>query len=293
MPNRILKESITTSDTLDQLSADEERMFYRLMVVCDDYGRFDARPLIVLGKCFPLRIGVIKPDHVSGWIDRLEAVGLLWRYRVGGRTYLQITTWDSHQQKRAKNSKWPEPPADAPNCDSLQASDITCNQVPAIVPEKREARSENREYEKREARSDSGADAPAVSDQVREVWTYYREHIQPQARVCPSSRIKTRLKRFSTDDLKLAIDRFAANYWWMSRNAKQGGDWFFTSDGQIDRFLLLEPESQEQCEARERPSTQGGNHGATRNGIGRGDGKPSQPVSASQPPGLRERDFEF
>lgn len=39
MPNRILKESITTSETLDSLSAEEERLFYRLLVICDDYGR--------------------------------------------------------------------------------------------------------------------------------------------------------------------------------------------------------------------------------------------------------------
>ena len=47
MPNRIIKESICTSDTIDQLSPEEEIFFYRLIVNCDDYGRMDARPQIL------------------------------------------------------------------------------------------------------------------------------------------------------------------------------------------------------------------------------------------------------
>ena len=94
--------------------------------------------------------------------------------------------------------------------------------------------------------------SPEIRARIREVWEYYRAKIQPKARVCPDSKIRCRLKRFSVEELKLAIDRFAANYWWRSHNARQGGEWFFRSDSQIDRFLLLEPETREQCEAKER-----------------------------------------
>ena len=55
MPNRILKESICTSDTIDQLSWFEEVFFYRLIVNCDDYGRMDARPAILKARLFPLK----------------------------------------------------------------------------------------------------------------------------------------------------------------------------------------------------------------------------------------------
>ena len=55
MPNRILKESICTSENIQQLSPFEEITFYRLMVNCDDYGRMDARPRILISKLFPLR----------------------------------------------------------------------------------------------------------------------------------------------------------------------------------------------------------------------------------------------
>lgn len=46
MPNRIIKESICTSDTLSRLSDFQENFFYRLIVSVDDYGRLDARPAI-------------------------------------------------------------------------------------------------------------------------------------------------------------------------------------------------------------------------------------------------------
>jgi len=52
LPNRFIKESICKSETLDKLTAEEERLFYRLIVNCDDYGRFDAKPSIVRMAAF-------------------------------------------------------------------------------------------------------------------------------------------------------------------------------------------------------------------------------------------------
>lgn len=44
MGNRILKESICTSENIDALSYFQEVFFYRMIVKCDDFGRVDARP---------------------------------------------------------------------------------------------------------------------------------------------------------------------------------------------------------------------------------------------------------
>jgi len=72
VPNRIIKESICTSDTLDQLSPEEERLFYRLLVQADDFGRFDGRPAVVLAACFPLKVHEITLDQVESWLQRLR-----------------------------------------------------------------------------------------------------------------------------------------------------------------------------------------------------------------------------
>jgi hypothetical protein len=145
VPNRIIKESIVTSDNLNELSPEEEVFFYRLMVVCDDYGRMDARPQIILAKCYPLKTSLIKIEKIVKWMDALRQQELLKIYEVDGKQYLYMTTWDKHQQKRAKKSKYPEPPEFEDNNINLQSSDIKCNQAQANVPEKRETRNEKRE----------------------------------------------------------------------------------------------------------------------------------------------------
>lgn len=64
MPNRILKESICVSESIDSLSWFEEVLFYRLIVNCDDFGRFDGRTAVIKNRLFPLKddltLGTVK-----------------------------------------------------------------------------------------------------------------------------------------------------------------------------------------------------------------------------------------
>ena len=62
MPDRMIRASICSSDTLNELSDFEERFWHRLIVNCDDFGRFDARPAILKGSLFPLADGKTKKD---------------------------------------------------------------------------------------------------------------------------------------------------------------------------------------------------------------------------------------
>lgn len=110
MPTRLLYEKITVSVTLAEVTAEEERFFYRLLVKCDDHGRFHAHPAILLGHCFSLQADEISADDVRRWRDRLEEVGLLQTYIVDGREYLSISMWKVYQRQRASSSKFPDPP---------------------------------------------------------------------------------------------------------------------------------------------------------------------------------------
>lgn len=109
MPNRIIKESICTSENLAQLSCGAERLFYRLMVQVDDYGLFFANPKIVKSKCFPLIADDIKSNQVQAWMDELEKARLILFYQVDGNNYLKFTKWSKHQRKRADKPKFPLP----------------------------------------------------------------------------------------------------------------------------------------------------------------------------------------
>jgi hypothetical protein len=136
MSNRILGESITTSETLDELCPEQENLFYRLLVIVDDYGCTDARSVIVLARCYPLRIGKIQPDQMASWLQELGRVGLITLYRVDGKEYLQITKWEQHQHVRTKRHKYPPPAADgntpqqiAATLDKLVQSATICNNL--------------------------------------------------------------------------------------------------------------------------------------------------------------------
>ena len=125
MPNRILKDSICDSETINSLKKWQyEVMFYRLLTKCDDYGRFDGRPKIIKSALFPLKDDLTLKEVCDG-LQALANAGLVVLYESEGRPFLYLPTWDKHQTIRAKRSKYPAPD------DSLQASAIICKQMQA------------------------------------------------------------------------------------------------------------------------------------------------------------------
>ena len=132
MPNRILKDSICTSDTIDKLTAEEERFFYRLIVQCDDYGRLDARPSILISKIFPLRIKTTSEQEICFLLAKLIEVNLINIFIVNGKPYLQVVTWNNHQQIRAKKSKYPQ---HDPNENHLITPENICYQLISLAGE--------------------------------------------------------------------------------------------------------------------------------------------------------------
>lgn len=128
MPNRIIKESICVSDSIDKLTWFEEVMFYRLIVNCDDYGRFDGRIPVIKNRLFPLKENVTAKSVKEG-INKLASVGLVVIYVSDDKPYLHLPTWNDHQNVRAKRSKYPGPDGD------MHTSDIICSQMYADVPD--------------------------------------------------------------------------------------------------------------------------------------------------------------
>lgn len=127
MPDRIIKESICTSDTLNALSDFEERFWWRLVVNCDDYGRFDARTAVLKSRLFPLMDGKTHKDMTNA-LRKLASVGLIDVYEVDGRPFLQVVKWDKHQRIRAKRSKFPSP--EEGTRSHLPSNDVKCVRNP-------------------------------------------------------------------------------------------------------------------------------------------------------------------
>ena len=126
MPNRIIKESICSSESIASLSDFQEVFFYRLIVNCDDYGRMDARPAILRARLFPLRDRLTFKD-IQSVLQALADAGCVEFYMVDGKPYLRLPAWEVHQQIRAKKSKYPEPEY---TCNQMISDDIKCPRNP-------------------------------------------------------------------------------------------------------------------------------------------------------------------
>lgn len=108
MPNRIIKESICSSDSLNQLSDFEFRLWVGLLVSADDAGRGDARPAIIKGHVFPLRDRVTTKS-IEDALHGLATAGCVSLYTVGGKPYFRFPTWAAHQRIDRAKPKFPAP----------------------------------------------------------------------------------------------------------------------------------------------------------------------------------------
>ena len=130
MPNRILKESICISRTINKLAPEIECLFYRILVTCDDFGAFHSDAEIIKARCLT-RKSDINCNQVESWLQVLASpeIGLIKLYNVKGERYLQVSNWEEHQQIRAKRRKFPDiAEGEIISCE-ITTSDINCNQM--------------------------------------------------------------------------------------------------------------------------------------------------------------------
>lgn len=197
MPNRIIKESICVSDSIDELSWFEEVLFYRLIVNCDDYGRFDGRIPVLKTRLFPLKENVTAKSVKDG-INKLASVGLVILYESEGKPYLYLPTWNDHQNVRAKRSKYPEPDV------GVNADACTCNHVHTNVPD---IRIQSESLSESESNADGGKPTRTrrfVPPSVEEVAQYCFE-------------------RMSKVDPQRFVDYYTSNGWMVGKNKMK--DW--------------------------------------------------------------------
>jgi len=121
MPNRILRDW-TDSLTVNELSAEEERFFVRLIMKADDFGRFHAEPRLLKSALFPLSADIC-PRDVVNMLSKCQSVGLIILGKCKkGREYLQIV---NHQQRtRTQVSKFPD--FETLSADNCQQGAVNC-----------------------------------------------------------------------------------------------------------------------------------------------------------------------
>lgn len=105
MPNRILRDW-TDSHAVNDLSAEEERFFTRLLMKADDFGRFHGQDRLLNANLFPLH--KFDDDLVAKWCDACVSAGILARYKdAKNRQYIEVLNFK--QRTRQQISKFPNP----------------------------------------------------------------------------------------------------------------------------------------------------------------------------------------
>lgn len=221
VPNRILKESIRTSDSINDLSWFEEVLFYRLIVSCDDFGRFDGRTAIIKGNCFPLKSGVTE-KQIEEALNKLVMAGMVCRYEANGKPYLQLLSWEQHQQVRAKKSKYP---ALTSECKRMETLENICNQMISDVPVIQSNPNPNPNTNPNSARK---AEALELFEKL---WKLYPSK-KGKGKVSDAKKLE--LLKIGFDEMSRAVDRYIMELEKdRSWRKPQNGNTFFTS-GYVD-----------------------------------------------------------
>ena len=109
MPNRIIKESIRASKSVNSMTDFQFRLWIHLITYVDDYGRGSADPEILKGFVFP-RLKKLRESDIETALRNLERIGSIHIYTIDGEPYLCLPNWGSHQRIQTKMSKFPSPP---------------------------------------------------------------------------------------------------------------------------------------------------------------------------------------
>ena len=106
MPNRIIREGFLDAEAIARAGEPAEVLFTRLLLVADDFGRFDGRLTVICRRCWPN--GGPPEDDVRERLKALAMNGLVVMYEADGKPYLFVPNFK--QRSRATKSKYPPPP---------------------------------------------------------------------------------------------------------------------------------------------------------------------------------------
>lgn len=108
MPNRILREGILTSESVNSLSDGAEIFYRRLMSVADDFGCYFGSPKLLRAAMYPLKLDSVSDADISYWIVECDRSGLIQLYQSEAKEFIFIVKFKQHG--RATRRKFPEPP---------------------------------------------------------------------------------------------------------------------------------------------------------------------------------------
>jgi hypothetical protein len=116
MPDRVLADSLISSESASRLSDAAERLFLRIVAAptTDNWGRRKAGLSQLRADCIPLLQWT--DEQILAALEELVREEMIQLYAVDGRSYLTVTNWDLFQRRavslrqRHGESRIPSPP---------------------------------------------------------------------------------------------------------------------------------------------------------------------------------------
>ena len=137
--SRLLANKILTSEKLNAIDEGSENLFYHLLVLVDDFGRYYANPKIVKSYCYPLR--ELSLEIIIERLNELASIGLIQKYKNNGETYLEIVEFEKYQRFRSDIKRKEDFPIPTEYCNDLDTScnesDTDCNVGESTVSKNR------------------------------------------------------------------------------------------------------------------------------------------------------------
>ncbi len=99
MPNRWIKEVYKSSDRINSVGPAARDLWVRLLVTCDDYGRYPANPQLVASACYPLEPSASTCEKL---LAELVAARLVTVYEADGKPYFEVEQWYERPRSRSK-----------------------------------------------------------------------------------------------------------------------------------------------------------------------------------------------
>jgi hypothetical protein len=105
---RTIKPEFWSNEKVMNCTRNSRLLFIGMWNFVDDAGRCADAEKTLKAQIFPGDLDVCS-TMVRGMIDELSSNGLLQKYVVDGRAYLQVTGWDHQKIDRPRPSKCPAP----------------------------------------------------------------------------------------------------------------------------------------------------------------------------------------
>jgi len=105
---RLLSKNIILSRKLNSISEGAENLYYRLLVMSDDFGCYHADPAIIKGTAYTLKN--ISLSSIEKRLIELDEINLINMYKVNGESYIQIKKFEEYQRFRSdikRKSEYP------------------------------------------------------------------------------------------------------------------------------------------------------------------------------------------